>query len=141
MPSASAMAGHVSFSARACQIKGIRESIVLRSSSKADMRLVYWTIWCYRLPMSENYWSNRVADDKAREVRNERIIAASKRRDMIEWASLMGFFWILAMGIDFWKTIYAAIIEGVGPLAGLSAFIGLGVLLTGMIFAIWWRER
>ena len=87
-----------------------------------------------------NYWMDRVADSKNAE-RLADIIRTDDRRDNIIWAVQIIAVWLFGMAIVFYKTIYAATIQGAGPLAGLSAAIGFGLLVTGMVFAVWYRNR
>lgn len=109
---------------------------------KKDQERVYF-LDCrvHTVLMSENYWMNRVATEKAAEAERERIIVSTRRRDTIWWASLMGAFFVAGLAIDWWKTMYAATIEGWPATVGLVPFIGVGVLLFGICFGIWWRER
>lgn len=91
--------------------------------------------------MNTNYHMQRAIELRERENHVARVIAAANRRDSIEWALAIIFVWLLAMGVDVYRTLYAATVQGAGPLAGLSAFIALGLILSAMCFAVWKRNR
>lgn len=86
---------------------------------------------------TQNIHYQRAEDDSAREARVAKIIARANLRDAIEWALTMFCVWLFAMAVDVYKTFYTAWMQTGQPLLGLSAFIGLGVIFTGMCFGAW----
>lgn len=67
----------------------------------------------------------------AREREAERL----NRLDDTVWAVQIVTMWLFGMAIVYYRTIYA------GGVAGLGAAIMLGALVSGMVFAVWFRNR
>lgn len=92
---------------------------------------------------STNYHMNRAIELSAAENRPTALdIAIEQENRVINrwWAFEVAFLWVIAMVVVWFKTIYAATAEGAGPVAGLSVFVPLGLLVTAMFFAVWYRN-
>lgn len=93
---------------------------------------------------STNYHMNRALELSAAENRpTAQDIAIEQENRVINrwWAFEVAFLWIVAMIVVWFKTIYAAAAEGAEAVAGLSTFGLLGLLVTAMFFAVWYRNR
>lgn len=90
---------------------------------------------------TQNVHMNRAIADAEWEAHVTRVIRADYIHDQTCWALVCFAVWVFGMAVDWFKTFYAAQVEGAGAMAGLSSFIGLGVIITAMCFAVWKQKR